>query len=108
MTAAYSCPLPGCDHPVPGPAVPCGGCREASGPQLREAPGTSRPRAGTVAALARRDAEAALILAQRKLIRAPESRRSQRCWVCEERRTCRRDASCADERWICRDCEAAT
>jgi hypothetical protein len=95
------CPLPGCRNITTGPHQPCPGCLEAFGPLLR-------PGAGPVpdpAVYAEGDAVVLAILAERRAAPArPGWMRSQRCWVCDERRTCRPDPAYPDGRMICRGC----
>lgn len=112
------CVLPGCPHPVEAPGRACSDCLEAFGPMLQPAPAATM----TAEEIARRDSAVRDIYAARTPAthaehdpapaedaeqapaQAPgeecESKPNQRCWLCEERRTCtRRPAG-----WECRTC----
>ncbi len=104
------CTLPGCPNPVAAPGQVCRTCREAFGDMLQPARGEAmtaediahRDRAVRDAYAARRPT-APTETAGRVGERGVEARPNQRCWLCEERRTCTRQP----EGWECRACAAS-
>lgn len=125
MTAPLSlwatCILPGCTQPVVDALDVCDTCRTIFGDYLRE---TDRPASYTATDIAERDAgtadayrrmrelhESFDITAERALLAAKSERAAaqargeaekpnQRCWLCEEHRSCiRRPGG-----WECRRC----
>lgn len=104
---AHACPVAGCQNAVADPRVPCRRCRAAFGGMLREVV-VDEPEQGpeeVVAVLAERDAAVTAAYAARRGV-APEVEwwLNQRCWLCEERRKCRRDPM-HPARWVCRECD---
>jgi hypothetical protein len=121
------CPLPGCTNLVDDPRWPCGECEAALAGYIR--PSAQQVTADEAAAvLADRDQALAAIYAERRTMTplhgpdevvppttragaardaGPEYKRNQRCWVCEERHTCRPDPDHSG-RWTCKACEAIT
>lgn len=104
-----TCPLPGCKNPTDDPRQPCPECLAAFGDRLRPA-GEPVAAEEFAAQVEQRDAEVqAILAARREMVPLPapepdvEWRPGQRCWVCEDRRKCRRDPD-RPERWICRTC----
>ena len=112
------CILPGCRNGAEEQGLPCGECAEAFGSHLRQTDGPAM----TVEAQAKRDNETqaayAVLLAGGDPARvaatgeeaptaagtpatAPERKANQRCWLCEERRTCTRQA----HGWECDVCQ---
>ena len=113
------CILPGCRNGAEEQGLPCGECPEAFGSHLRQTDGPAM----TVEAQAKRDNETqaayAVLLAGGVPARvaatgeeappsaagtpakAPERKANQRCWLCEERRTCTRQA----HGWECDVCQ---
>lgn len=100
-----TCILPGCTTPTATDGQPCDGCRTALGPMLRHqddgAPITADQ-------CAKRDAETVDAYSTQAQIAAghtpPVGRRNQRCWLCDQRRTC----TTVDGRWECRNCATVT
>lgn len=119
-----TCIVPGCRQPVADALDVCSTCRTVFGDYLRE---TDRPPSYTIADIEDRDADVtAAYLAQFALRTAPaeidtasaeyrravveartvgqaagkEEKPGQRCWLCEERRTCIR----RERGWECRAC----
>lgn len=106
------CILPGCGAPTSEQGRPCEDCAASFGGYLRQAGGPAM----TVEAQARRDSEThtayAALLAGEDPARAvaagaqpkgevePERKANQRCWICEQRRTCTKQ----DRGWECDDC----
>jgi hypothetical protein len=93
------CCLPGCRRTAEQPGGPCGECvglfdGSLGGWRIQEAAGVPE----TAEQVAERKAETRA--AQRKL-EGPERKANQRCWICEERRTCVR----AERGWKCRSCQ---
>jgi hypothetical protein len=101
------CVLPGCPHPVEDAGQACRSCREAFGDMLAPAQAEAmtaediahRDHAVREAYAARRDTGQAEAAGET----AAESRPNQRCWLCEERRTCTRRPG----GWECRTCAAS-
>lgn len=130
MTAAPTCPLPGCPNPTTHPGTPCPECIDAFGSYLAPAPPRAVPLTAEqiTAELAARDRgiaaaytlqaatevaatstdrpsyeAAVLLLAERGLNTSSptaavvaaadvkERKSNQRCWLCEQRRTCTRE-----------------
>lgn len=111
-----SCVLPGCSTPVADPTQPCDECLTACGPWLR--PTTDKTLTAEIvadrdrgvhvayaeqlrtqmASKAQRAADTAVAIASGE----PERKPMQRCWLCEERRTCTR----IDGRWECATCQS--
>ena len=104
---SFCCPVAGCAHPVADPRRPCEECRAVFGDMLREL-GAERPARSAeavVTAPAARDAALRSVHVEwREASGAVEWRANQRCWLCEERRRCRRDPT-HHSRWVCRDCD---
>ena len=103
LTLIPECVLPGCHEPVIAEGEPCAGCIEAFGPHL--VPVARAPITATV--IAERDAAtSAAYVAMLTPEAAPvesERKQNQRCWLCEERRTCTLVAG----RWECDGCAAS-
>lgn len=78
------CAVPGCGGVVAAWGVVCPDCKAAFGEFLVVAP-VSAP--VTREQLEERDATTAAAYAKQKEL-VPERKRNQRCWICEERRTC--------------------
>ena len=108
------CVLPGCRNVVTEVGQPCDECvaifaAEPGGWRLVAVDGPAL----TEEQVAERDAAvAAAYIAQAEIAAAAEPGRdverkaNQLCWVCDQRRKCRRDPDWIGEvRWICRDCE---
>ncbi|BAH56149.1 hypothetical protein ROP_pKNR-00570 (plasmid) [Rhodococcus opacus B4] len=93
-----SCAVPTCDFPVVEPGDVCTGCQDEFGHMLR-----ARPAAPCVSPQLD-PAHSAGIPEQNRTSRTSsatdELTRSQRCWLCEERRTCTKVRG----RWECRGC----
>lgn len=107
-----TCPVPGCKNPVGDPREPCESCQTAFGDMIRAGVVIAVPVEEFTETLRQAEARVAVELAERaQMVPAaePEVERKlgQRCWVCGERRKCRRDADHPD-RWICIVCEAMT
>ncbi len=81
------CVLAGCSNIVAEDGEICSQCRRIFGDMIR--PVSERERTGTTEP-PRPAATAAQVL----------TRRNQRCWLCEQRRTCTRFGG----QWECRDC----
>lgn len=103
-----TCPLPGCRNLTDHPATPCDDCLEAFGGWLR--PTGHKPDPDVYAAeIAARDQAVRDAIARQQPEPEPEPtpevewRRNQKCWVCEERHTCRPDPV-IPRLWICRVC----
>lgn len=116
--AGPRCILPGCRNVVEVQGLPCAECVEIFGDTLRQ---TDGPRM-TAEAQAKRDREThatyAVLLSGGDPARAPEAggraaatpeglkpeqperKPNQRCWMCEERRTCTRQP----QGWECDKC----
>lgn len=94
------CVLPGCAALVEVVGTPCDGCLTAFGLLLR-ATGTAPM---TAAEIDERDQAVADAYREQREIAAAdvERRANQRCWICEERRTCTR----APAGWECAACVA--
>lgn len=101
------CALPGCAVPVATPGDVCQSCRAAFGDMLNvRTDGLARDPEQVRADLAARDAstreqyrtQAATVAAAQQV---STRKRSQICWLCEERRTCTSTAG----RWECADCQ---
>lgn len=110
------CILPGCGAPTTEQGMPCEDCAASFGCYLRQTEGPAM----TAEAQARRDSEthtayaallagedparAAAVGAQRiapaKPEGEPERKANQRCWMCEQRRTCTKQA----DGWECDVC----
>lgn len=106
------CILPGCGAPTTEQGMPCDDCAASFGGYLRQTEGPAM----TAEAQARRDSEthtayAALLTgkdpaadaqldAPAKPERDPERKANQRCWMCEQRRTCTKQA----DGWECDVC----
>ena len=107
VSPSFYCPVAGCEHPVADPRLPCEECRRVFGDMLREV-GPEQPAQSAqvaVTALAARDAALRSVYAEwQEASAAVEWRANQRCWLCEERRRCRRDPMQLS-RWVCRDCD---
>jgi len=107
------CPMANCKNPVDDPREPCTPCQELFGASLRPADRPAPGAAEFAEAAAEADARVAAILAERRaFVPLPEPaevewKPGQACWVCEERRKCRRDPDHPD-RWICKSCETIT
>lgn len=108
--ALPSCALPGCRVVVADPGDVCQACRAAFGDYLAPVERAPEVTAEDVAAryAARDDAVRAVYAARSALAPAqaaePETRRNQRCWICEERRTCTR----TPQGWECPTCRTIT
>ena len=104
--ALPSCALPGCRVVVADPGDVCQACRAAFGDYLAPVERAPEVTAEDVAAryAARDDAVRAVYAARSALAPAqaaePETRRNQRCWICEELRTCTR----TPQGWECPTC----
>ncbi|MGU3438269.1 hypothetical protein ACNHUS_35320 [Actinomycetes bacterium M1A6_2h] len=104
-----SCAVPGCAVPVATPADVCTSCRTAFGEMLHSFDLAERgtESAAVAAQLAERDADVLAAYRSRRgnataFLADSEPRRGQICWLCEQRRTCTKEAGgleCAD----CRD-----
>ena len=101
------CGLPGCRNLVADPGHPCDECTSlCQGPdgwRIRQS-GRGRPETA-VEIDARRDATRDAQLAATLPLRpgpatATERRRNQKCWLCENRRTCTRTS----QGWECDEC----
>jgi hypothetical protein len=90
------CVLPGCGNLVPELGEACSGCLEAFGSRLRFVPAPPP--------LSEEDQAAVAEFAARRQAPELERRANQRCWLCEERRTCIRTAA----GWECPRCAAVT
>lgn len=90
LTLFGVCPVPKCGNPVDDDQ-PCGEC-------------VSLIDAGLIRR-ALDDVRRELAAQQLAKTERPEYKPGQRCWVCEERRTCHRDPD-QPGRWICKECEA--
>ena len=120
-----TCPVPACRQPVSDPREVCGDCLAAFGEHLR--PSATEMSAEDFAAVLEAGSQrVAEVLAERRVMPQPslaeaaeyldargrrpepERKRNQRCWCCEERRTCTRDLSSLAERWICDACAVIT
>jgi len=103
-----TCALPGCRALVAEPGNVCPGCREAFGDYLAPVERDVEVGAEDVAAryAARDEAVRAAYAARRTPAPAAEleMRRNQRCWLCEEHRTCTRTPT----GWECPTCQAIT
>jgi hypothetical protein len=112
------CPLAGCSNLTDDPRHPCSDCLTQFGPLIRQRNGDSISADEFTAAATVADARVRTILADRaQLVPLPgtepvgepepplEAKRSQMCWVCEQRRSCVPDQAHPD-RMICRDCSA--
>jgi hypothetical protein len=101
---------PACGQPSPADDLACGACVDAARPYIRRADGTP-PTDGELAALLGEagdpEPEAAPVdivpPAPPTLPPAPQPKQNQRCWACEERRTCAPDPGNAGH-WICPAC----
>lgn len=105
--ALPSCALPGCLVVVAAPGDVCPGCRTAFGDYLAPVERAPEVTAEDVAAryAARDEAVRAAYAARRTPTPAePETRRNQRCWICEEHRTCTR----TPQGWECPTCQTIT
>jgi hypothetical protein len=129
------CPLPVCGNLVSDPGELCGECERATAGYIRRVPTPPEPditpgppppdllvteNAESVPEAAEVPEEVRLLLAKHEAgataaarhaaqDRGEEYKPGQVCWVCEERRLCRKDPEflgTRDERWICRECEA--
>lgn len=133
------CPLPLCGNPVADPGELCGECEKATAGYIRRVPATSPqapepditpgppgsdlratenaeppPEPAEVPGdvrrlLAKHEAGAETAARHAAQDRGEEHKPGQLCWVCEEKRLCRKDPEflgTRDERWICRECEA--
>lgn len=108
-----TCALPSCNHPAASWGDVCGRCQVVFSGYLQPArPGQPGP---TEPDLAQRDTDVAAAYAQQHDLAAtappPPPRRpdgehkrraNQRCWLCEERRTCTR----MPHGWECDHCRA--
>ena len=104
------CALPGCNSPVVSWGEVCGGCQVDFSGFLR--PARADQPAPTEQDLAQRDTEVAAAHARQHQLTAAgsssrrddlvERRANQRCWLCEERRTCARMPA----GWDCDHCRA--
>lgn len=114
--AGPTCILPGCSNAVSEQGLPCDDCAAAFGGHLRQTDGPPM----TAEAQARRDSETqatyavlfagadpALVEAAGGRLPAatpaaepPERKANQRCWMCEERRTCTKQS----RGWECDTC----
>jgi hypothetical protein len=100
-----TCALPGCPTPVIEWGQVCPDCVTACGPYLRPARDGQPPL--TEAVLTERDAAVAAAhrMQQDATSAATQDRKpNQRCWLCEERRTCTR----APNGWECGSCRQIT
>jgi hypothetical protein len=116
MSAPPTCPLPGCSKPTDQVGTPCGECIQAFGPYLAEAPPRDVPVtaeqitaelhardrgiaaaytlqavteiATTAADLPTYEAAVRLLANRVSGPQIGERKANQRCWTCEERRTC--------------------
>jgi len=94
------CALPGCNNPVASWGEVCGGCQVAFSGYLRPArPGQPVPAEQDIA---RRDAAVADAYGRQHHRPDDERRANQRCWLCEERRTCTQ----MPHGWECDHCRA--
>ena len=91
----YDCPVSACVGLVGDPRTVCGGCLAAFGPYLR--PVAHEPAPAEPVKQARKP--------KKRATQEVEWRRNQRCWVCEQRRSCREDPDSSNG-WICRKCLA--
>lgn len=107
------CALPGCNNPVASWGEVCGGCQAAFSGYLQ--PGRPDQPVPTEQNLTQRDTDVAAAYAQQHdhAATAPRLRRggvdgelerraNQRCWLCEERRTCTQ----MPHGWECDHCRA--
>jgi hypothetical protein len=121
-TLFTECPLPVCSNPVDD-GKPCASCAaliaEGFVRQVVPEPGqpatpepeppaatlsTESPEVARLLAEATRKADA--VIRRDAAERGAERMPGQMCWVCQERRTCRRDPEFTREiRWICKECE---
>lgn len=110
------CILPGCGNAAEEQGLPCGECAAAFGAHLRQTDGPPM----TAEVQAKRDSEThatyAVLLAggnpaavpaaggsaaaPSTTVGQPERKANQRCWMCEQRRTCTRQA----HGWECDRC----
>lgn len=114
------CPLPLCRNPVGDPGELCGACEKATAGYIRRVPapeplGDVEPEAAPVREprlvqlVEARDKRMTAIERASRQDLGEEHKPGQLCWVCEERRLCRKDPEflgTRDERWICKECEA--
>lgn len=95
------CVLPGCCSPVATVGEPCPDCVQAFGDMLHRRPGAEPL---TQAQIDARDEEimaAYQAMNEQAGTRIEDTeRRNQRCWICEERRTCTKQAA----GWECPSC----
>lgn len=105
-----TCALPGCRALVAAAGDVCVGCRATFGDYLAPVERDPEVTAEEVAAryAARDDAVRAAYAARRTTapvpVDEPETRRNQRCWICEERHTCTR----TPQGWECPTCQTIT
>lgn len=95
------CALPGCANLTDTQGHPCTDCRTQFGELLRPSTDTA---AMTVEAQARRDEQTRTAQRVQRVIAVEAGdleRPNQRCWMCTERRTCRRVCG----QWECRTCQ---
>jgi hypothetical protein len=111
VTAAHQlallteCLLPGCRHPA-APGHPCEDCLTlfdgsdaVGGWAIRQANAEAQ-----AAPAAPRPATPVVHNAVHPPVDEPERKANQRCWLCEERRTCVRTPA----GWECADCQEVT
>lgn len=113
MPLLQECVLPGCHTPMPTAGEPCPDCVTAFGSMLHRSEG---PALTAEQIRERDDAAMAAVRAQQALAslrpqpvtpapeQAPERKRNQTCWMCEERRTCTRTR----DGWECDTCRQVT
>lgn len=95
------CALPGCANITDTQGHPCTDCRTQFGELLRPSTDTAPM---TAEAQAHRDDAARLAYRAQRVIAVEAGdleRPNQRCWMCTERRTCRRIRG----QWECRACQ---
>ena len=96
-TLLPECVLPGCTEPVVYVGDACPGCIEAFVAMLVQRSGAPM----TPESIEARDAD---VRASYAAMRAPSTetdrKQNQRCWLCDERRTCTRVGG----RWECHEC----
>jgi hypothetical protein len=104
------CPL-NCGTPVPDPRQPCEECQAEFSANLRPADPDHTQSVEEFVEAERTGRERVLeVMAERAetVIAAGGWRRNQRCWCCDEKRTCHPDPNHRGERWICKKCEEIT
>jgi len=99
-----TCPVGGCSNLVSDPRQVCSECRAAFASYLRPSSTPVLSAEAFAAKLAEADARHRQALAARH-DKTPAWKANQRCWVCEERRTCREEQVGIERRWVCKTCE---